>query len=319
MENRLLRFAQLALAVARRVVPDRASRFAPGIFTQPQLLTCLLLKEHLRLNYRTAEDLIATADGLRAILALRRVPDHTTLWWFARHRLTPDLVRAALAETVRRVACEGEPRRQVALDSTGLWLSYSSRYFRWRAKRERGLRGWLKWALALWVRPQLVLAQRVRPGPCGDFSDLVPLASAAHAVFPFDELLADAGYDSEANHVFCRERLGVVSLIRAKARRSTNLIATTPYRREMCRRARCARRRGEPARLSPALENRDGHIGGQAQMGRGADRADRSRPISPGPSARPRLQPPPIGAAQCPGMSFSTEQGTLSMIQLKIL
>ena len=236
MENRLLRFARLALAVARRVVPDRASRFAPGIFTQPQLLTCLLLKEHLRLNYRTAEDLIATADGLRAILALRRVPDHTTLWWFARHRLTPDLVRAALAEMVRRVECEGEPRRQVALDSTGLWLSYSSRYFRWRAKRERGLRGWLKWALALWVRPQLVLAQRVRPGPCGDFSDLVPLASAAHAVFPFDERLADAGYDSEANHVFCRERLGVVSLIRAKARRSTNLIATTPYRREMCRR-----------------------------------------------------------------------------------
>ena len=46
--------------------------------------------------------------------------------------------------------------RVVALDSTGLFLSYSSRYFRWRAKRERGQRGWLKWALALWVEPQML-------------------------------------------------------------------------------------------------------------------------------------------------------------------
>jgi hypothetical protein len=37
-------------------------------------------------------------------------------------------------------------------------------------------------------------------GPCGDFSDLPPLAGAAHTVLPFDQLLADAGYDSEANH-----------------------------------------------------------------------------------------------------------------------
>jgi Transposase DDE domain len=235
MENRLLRFARLALAVARRAVPDRASRFAPGIFTQPQLFACLLLKEHLRLDYRTTEDLIATADRLRAILALRRAPDHTTLWWFARHRLTPGLVQTALAETVRRVDQESGSRRQVALDSTGLWLAYSSRCFRWRAKRERGQRGWLKWALALWTSPQLLLAQRVRLGPCGDFSDLVPLARAAHAVLPFDELLADAGYDSEANHRFCRERLKVRSLIPAKKRRSAAIVATTPYRREMGR------------------------------------------------------------------------------------
>lgn len=81
-----------------------------------------------------------------------------------------------------------------------------------------------------------MLAQRVRPGPSGDFSDLVPLAADAHAALPFEALVADAGYDSEADHRFCREELGADSLIPAKKRRSAKVVATTPYRREMVRR-----------------------------------------------------------------------------------
>jgi hypothetical protein len=37
-------------------------------------------------------------------------------------------------------------------------LSHTSAYFAWRAKRERGQRGWLKWAMAMWVAPQMLLA-----------------------------------------------------------------------------------------------------------------------------------------------------------------
>ena len=85
----------------------------------------------------------------------------------------------------------------------------------------------------------------MRPGPCGDFGDLVPLASAAHAVLPFDQLVADAGYDSEANHRFCRDDLGVDSLIPAKKRRSAAVLATTPLRLEMSR--RLAKPGGDPS------------------------------------------------------------------------
>jgi len=180
------------------------------------------------------EDLLRLSGRLRRLLEFVCVPDPSTFWWFARRWLGPDLIAAALAATVRRVQ-PGEHRRQIALDSTGLWLGHTSRDFAWRARRARGQRGWLKWALAMWVEPQLLLAQRVRPGPAGDFSDLVPLASHAAALMCFDELLADAGDDSAANHRFCRENLGVHSLIPTKKRRSAKVVATTPSRQEMHR------------------------------------------------------------------------------------
>lgn len=234
--NQLLAFVRRARDAARRTLPPHGRKFAPRTFTQRQLLACLLLEEHLRLDYRTTEDLFRASGTLRRTLGLRRVPDHSTLWWFARHKLSPDLIQAALAATVRDTAAGRESfgNIDIALASTGLWLAHTSRYCAWRAKRNRGQRGWLKWALALWRGPQILLAQRVRPSPCGDFSDLPPLATAAHAVLPFRRLVADAGYDSEANHAFCRRVLGADSLIPTKKRRSAKVIATTPYRQEMC-------------------------------------------------------------------------------------
>ena len=246
--NQLQAFAQVALSVAQRVIPEHAHKFAPKTYTQPQLLACLLLKEHLRLDYRGAQDLLELSDGLRSSLSLRHAPDHSTLWWFAQHKVTPELLQQALAETIGCLEAKeppsspsagGEPpeskksARRVALDSTGLFLHHTSRYFEWRARRERGQRGWLKWAAALWTGPQLVLSQLVRPAPAGDFADLVPLASSAYSVLPYQQLVADGGYDSEANHRFCREELQVESLIPAHNRRGTR--AKTNYRRKMQR------------------------------------------------------------------------------------
>jgi hypothetical protein len=217
MHNRLLTFARLAIRVAERVLPQYAHKFAPRTYTQPQLFACLLLKEYLKLNYRAAEEVLDASERLCAVLGLSCVPDHSTLWHFARHKLTPELIEQALTETVWLLNADRttthdsgaeRPLRCVALDSTGLWTTHASRYSEARrGDTPRKQRSWIKGAAALWIEPQIVVAQRVRRGPCGDFPDLVPLADSAARVESFDVLLADAGYDSKANHRHYREHL----------------------------------------------------------------------------------------------------------------
>src|SRR3712207_3762631 len=145
MGNELLRVARLAIATARRVAPPRLSKHACPAYHPASLLAALLLREHLRLTYRAVEDLLRLADRLRRLLGLRIVPDHSTLWWFGRRHLDPNLAALALAETVGRAAGRLRGPRLAALDSTGLWLSHASRYFERRAERDRKQRGWLKW------------------------------------------------------------------------------------------------------------------------------------------------------------------------------
>ncbi|MEM1044060.1 MAG: transposase [Bacteroidota bacterium] len=226
MPNRLLTFAHLAHSVAERTLPARAHKFAPERYTQPQLLACLLVKEYLGLDYRTAQETLELSDGLREALGLTAVPDYSTLWRFARDKATGRVIADALVETLRLFKASGHdpPQRDlVAIDSTGLYCGHASRYFEQR-RRKHGptthrARGYQKWAAALWTGPQLITAQLSKLGPCGDYPDLPPLAEASIASVPGALVLADAGYDSERNHVFCRERLGVKSLIPAKTRR----------------------------------------------------------------------------------------------------
>ena len=229
MRNRLLTFARLAHEVARRTLPDYGHRFAPKRYTQPQLLGCVLVKEYLGLDYRTTHETLAVSDGLRQALRLQTVPDHTTLWRFARDKATAEVVATALVETVAllresgRGGDSGPDPPLVAIDSTGLHCGHASRYFEQRraktAPSTHKARAYQKWAAALWVGPQLVTAQLSKLGPCGDYLDLPPLAEASVASVPGAIVLADAGYDSERNHAFCRERLGVGTLIPAKTRR----------------------------------------------------------------------------------------------------
>ena len=208
------------------LLDEHAHRFAPRRYTQPQLLACLLVKEYLGLDYRTAQEALEVSDGLRDALGLTVVPDYTTLWRFAHDKATADVVASALVETVRLFKASGHDppgRPPVAIDSTGLFCGHASRYFEQR--RQAGststhkARAYQKWTAALWTGPQLVTAQLSKPGPCGDYPDLPPLAVGSVASVPGAVVLADAGYDSEANHVYCREALGVETLIPAKTRR----------------------------------------------------------------------------------------------------
>jgi ribosomal protein L32 len=84
-----LRFAQLALQVARPHWPPYGSKYSPKKLTQPSLWACLWVKEYLRQDYRGLEDLLARSAERRAAWGLGSVPDPSTFHGFMRHRVTP--------------------------------------------------------------------------------------------------------------------------------------------------------------------------------------------------------------------------------------
>ena len=142
MPNELPGFARLAAAVARRVAPA-PGRFAHPAYSPAALLAALLLRERLRLACRGLEDPLRLSGQLRRVFDLRVVPDHSTFRCHARRHVSSELLDAALSETVHRARGGAERATQAALGSNGLFLTHTSRCFEWRAKRDRGQRGWL--------------------------------------------------------------------------------------------------------------------------------------------------------------------------------
>jgi hypothetical protein len=157
---------------------------------------------------------------LREVLQLQSVPDYTTLYRFLK-RLDDDLIDRGLGETVRRLRRgKTHVRVSAAIDGTGLSYNAVSTFFIRRieqhSRARTGHRHWRKWLVVADVKQQILLAQRARQGPWCDTRALPALLHAAGQRVPVREVLADAEFDSEANHEYIR---GARSIIPAKARR----------------------------------------------------------------------------------------------------
>ena len=63
-----------------------------------------------------------------------------------------------------------------------------------------------------------------------DVAEVTPLMEQICGNVVFDQLVADAGYDSEPNHELLRERFGVQSIIPAKAYRPTKQLPRGKWR-----------------------------------------------------------------------------------------
>lgn len=231
--NDLVVFARLAVRGARHHWPTYSHQFAPKKFTQPSLVGCLCVKEYLRLDYRGVEALLASAAELRQALELSATPDHSTLWWFARHKVRPAQLQRLLRTTLRLFPQRRRQRHTVAIDATGFSRRYASRYY------TRRLGGYwrhtfLNWSTLVWTQPQVVCAQAVRVGPGSGYRHLRPLVEQTRPLLRIDRLLADADYDSEAHHQWLRETCDIESIIpaiRGRPGRPTR----QPYRHRMQR------------------------------------------------------------------------------------
>ena len=105
------------------------------------------------------------------------------------------------------------------------------------ARRRRTARQYPKLAIGVCTRSHLILSARARSGMGSDCPDFAPLLRDARRRHPrLRVVVADAGFDSEANHRLARRDLGVRSLIKAAVGRPSDRPPSGYYRRIMSKR-----------------------------------------------------------------------------------
>jgi len=234
-----LRVAREALAVGRASLRPYTHKFSPKKYTQPQLFACLVLKTFLKTDYRGLAAHLADSSDLRAALDLTVVPHFTTPQKASRRLLRPRVARRLFRTTIRRFLKRRRRVHRAALDSTGLDCGRASYYY---IRRRNGTaKQWqtvtytryAKLEAAFDCQSHLMIGVLASRGPRPDVDRFVPLLNATLANVSLDSALADAGYDSEANHRYAREACGIKSFIPATIGRPTAKLPSGPYRRQM--------------------------------------------------------------------------------------
>jgi transposase len=229
-----LAFAREALEAARVALPPYSSKYSRKDFTQHQLFAVLALMIFLKTDYRGIEVQLSEWSDLRDVLGLSKAPDYSTLQKFLT-RLKKKYTDALLTATL---AALGPVPVRAAVDSTGYDARPVSRYFAACHGRPGRQKRWPKLTAVVDTRTHLFLAASVTRGPRQDAPQLIPAVRQAVRRTPIDTLLADAGYDSEANHATCREKLGIRSTVIALNWRGSRKWPAAKYRRQMVRRFR---------------------------------------------------------------------------------
>ena len=230
--------AARALAVGQATLRPFAHRFSPQRYRQPQLFACLVLKVFLKTDYRGIVAHLRDWSDLRRVLGLTRVPHFTTLHKAAKRLLRLRRARRLLHATVRRFQGRRTRVRRAAFDSTGLDCGHVSRYFVRRrsqsntAKQTLRYKRFLKLELSIDTATHLIVGLQVSRGPHPDVDRFVGLVDETVRVCRPERVVADAGYDSEGNHRYGRQR-GIKTFMPAKHGRPSRKPPTGKYRRQM--------------------------------------------------------------------------------------
>jgi len=253
--------------LARRVLPEHSTRFSRHDFTLAQLFACLTLRTFYGLSYRGAEQLLRDSPQWLAAIGMATVPDHNTLW-----RASGLLIRLGYVNRMLDLQIRRSKRQRLlclrysplALDSTCFERHHRSTHYERRcrqmsevsdpakdgnrsrnpgswgtvvnASRRRNAQSIPKLSLAVASACHLILAAKVRLGNASDAPDFAELLYRAKARAPVKCVVADAGYDSEANHRIAREEMKVRSIIPNGIGRPTKKLPSGRWRRHMAKR-----------------------------------------------------------------------------------
>jgi hypothetical protein len=238
-----------AFALGKDTLPDYSSKFSRHDFTLPQLFACLTLREHQKKSYRGVVALLADCRDWCSQIGLSKVPNHRTLQRSADVIITRRRMNRMLdeqVETFNAAAALDLSEKPAAMDSTHLESHHVSRHFERRReqttrdrehrskdareretpgrsslRRDKGnsatrpgvVRRLPKLTIAVAAACHVILAARVSTGAGSDNPSFEPVLFDAWRRAPVKVMVADAGFDSEANHRTARLDMGVRSVI----------------------------------------------------------------------------------------------------------
>jgi len=243
-----------AYLLASRFLPEYRCKFSRKDFSLAQLFACLVLREHQKESYRGVEALLEDCPAWRAEIGLSRTPDHNTLC-----RAFKDLVKPGLVNHVLDLMALWAQRRRLikgrlkplAVDSSMFESHHVSRHFEKRClqtarksdakrlrkqadrRRARVVKNLPKLSLAVASSCHVILAARATTGSGADHRHFAPLLYHAWRRANVKVVVADAGYDSEANHCIARQDMSVRSIIPPFAGRPSRRPPTARHRRHM--------------------------------------------------------------------------------------
>ena len=229
----------MALATARKALPAYAHKFSPKKFTQHQLFACLVLKTLFETDYRGVVVQLQDNPTLQQDLGLSRVPHFTTLQKAAHRLLMSAKARRLLHATVKLKMGRRKRVALAAIDSTGLEAQHTSTYYIYRRSRVPNLwqtttyKRFPKLGVICDCKQHLILGMMTKRGPSPDVNQFQMTLKAAVDHVRIQHLLADAGYDSEMNHVYARDERGIRTTIPPRAGRPTRKPPTGRWRRWM--------------------------------------------------------------------------------------
>jgi len=235
---------RLAHRLAQGLLPTYASTFSRHDFTLPQLFACLVVREHQRKSYRGTEALLSDCRPWCRDIGMKKVPDHNTLHRAFHHIVTQHRSEQMLDLLARWFTIAEQLGCTLAIDSSLYDTHHRSRHYEQRcrhqasndpataaARRSESAKKTPKLTVGIDTRSHLILSAATRTGMGSDCADFAPLAKQAVGRHRrLRQVLADAGYDSEANHRLARRELGLESLIKTGAGRPTTKHPSTLWR-----------------------------------------------------------------------------------------
>ncbi|MHC4659524.1 MAG: transposase [Planctomycetota bacterium] len=202
-------------------------------------MVCLVLKTFFNTDYRGIVQILDDCSTICQVFELKSTPHFTTLQKASKRLLKSAWAQKFIENTAKLVMGKRKTVKLTALDSTGLQSGHISPYFLKRRsngqkpKRNTQATRWPKVAAVVDVTTHLILAVHPCRGPGRDITHFKGILKTLPNSLTIQQLLADAGYDSEQAHRYARETLNIKTTIPPLIGRRARGLPKTYYRRQM--------------------------------------------------------------------------------------